>query len=114
MSRFIFILTKPPYGGEESGQVLKMAIERLDQGNTAAIYFIADGTLSCKAKQKGRIEGMIRKMVNKGGDAYASESDLLARGIKGNDVVVGVDVREDILELMVDDLMENCSSVVSC
>ena len=109
-----FILTKPPYGGEESERVLEMAQDFLLNSHQLTLFLIGDGVLGCKANQKGGIGQSISNLIHSGARVFVAEHDLEARGLPSERRLEGITVTTGIFDQLVDTVMEEADRVISC
>ena len=109
-----FILTKPPYGGEEPERVMEMAQEFVSNSHQLTLFLLGDGVLSSKTDQKGTIGQMLSNLIKEGAEVFAAEDDSVARGVTSERRIDGVNVMAGIFDQLVETVMEDADRVISC
>ena len=96
----LLIINEAPYGTEKVYNALRMAM-KLQKDYTdkveVRIFLLADAVICALLKQitpQGyyNIERMLKSIINKGGQVKACGSCSEARGIKGFDLLEGVEI----------------------
>jgi len=96
VSRILFILNDPPYGGERTYNGLRLAGSLARRGEVSIrIFLMGDAACCAKAGQKTphgyyNIERMLGSIAKHGGEISACGTCLDARGITAEELVDGV------------------------
>lgn len=108
------ILTKPPYGCEESEKALRMLAGMIEQGENVAMYIVGDGVELTMKSQKGDLGKLLSELADKGAEIYSSSEDMEARGLSSDKVLPCVKPTARIFEEIVEDAMERADKLLSC
>ena len=113
MTRICLLIMKPPHSDESAERMCGISQRAKERGMDVIVYLLGDGVLCAKKGQKGYVGKNLKKALENGVEIKASERDLSARAIKGDQVEPGVEIVEDLEGTFVEDVMENADRVIS-
>ena len=97
--KILLILNDAPYGSEKTYNALRMAMALQQQQAAAAIHiFLMADSVTCALPDQStpqgyyNLERMIKSVIAKGGQVKACGSCTEARGIKGLNLIAGIEV----------------------
>lgn len=95
----LFIVNDAPYGSEKVYNALRMAMTLQKEHHHVEIYIFLMGdavtsALPDQSTPQGyyNIERMLKAIVNKGGQVRVCKTCIEARGIKGSNLIEGVEI----------------------
>lgn len=108
VSKVVFMISVPPYRSPLPYSAMKIAKGILKKGVQVTLIFYADG-IWCIKKDVGKSSETLpsfgeklKEFIKNGGRVIGCESALNLYSISPNDVVEGVEIREDFLDLLLD------------
>lgn len=97
--RILFIINDAPYGSEKAYNALRMAMAlQKDYPDVEVRIFLLADAVTCalpnQTTQQGyyNIERMLKAVINKGGQVKACGTCSEARGVKGINLLEGVEI----------------------
>lgn len=108
VSKVLFMVSVPPYNGSLPYSVMKIAKNILKKGVEVTVIFYADG-IWCVKKNIGKtsetlpcFQEKIKEFIKNGGRVIGCKSAVNLYAIPSHEIVDGVEIREDFLELLLD------------
>ena len=97
--KILLILNDAPYGSEKTYNALRMAMALQQQQDAATVHiFLMADSVTCALPDQStpqgyyNLERMIKSVIAKGGQVKACGSCTDARGIKGLNLIAGIEV----------------------